>query len=146
MSRAEGSTRRGLLPALTPACLCGARTSTLHRCQKLLRKRWTTTVASGHLKQRRVTRSQSFLSKGNDIDGQRENLLSAPSLAAPEESSSGGREVKEKGTMQAPRALGQTRAGGQQWTPPSGLRWRGVGIEAYGNDLALEFSVVRVAV
>lgn len=67
MSRVEGNTRRTQLLVLTPVCLSGARTSTLRQCQKHLKKRWMTTVASGHPKQRRVMRNQSFLLTGNDI-------------------------------------------------------------------------------
>ena len=68
MSRVEGNTRRRQLLVLTPVWLFGAQTSTLPRCQKHLKKRWMTTVSSGRLKQRGVTRNQSFLLTGNDID------------------------------------------------------------------------------
>lgn len=92
MSRAEGNTRKRRLLVLTPVCLSGAQTSTLHQCRKHLKKRWMTTVTSGHLKQKGVMRNQSFLSTGNDVDLLhnmcRRRLLSGPSLPTLEEGGS----------------------------------------------------------
>lgn len=68
MSRVGENTRRRQLLVLTPVWLSGAQTSTLHQCQKHLKRRWMTTALSGHLKQRRVMRNQSFLLTGNDVD------------------------------------------------------------------------------
>lgn len=89
MRKAEGNTRRRRPLVLTPVCLSGVLTSTLHQCQKHLKQRLMTTVKSGQLKQRRVMRNQSFLSTGIDSDLLHNMCgricLLAPALLTPEE-------------------------------------------------------------
>lgn len=156
MSKAEGNTRRRRLLVPTPVCLCGARTSTSHQCQKRLRRRWMTTALSGQPRQRRVTRSRSSLSKGNDVDSPHSMdrgrvCFSGPSpaqLAASWVRESSRREGSEaEGTLQAQRASGWRGAGRQECSPDLGQDGGEctLGTQTCTGDLALEFGVVGMA-